>query len=91
MGVQLHKSASAYTLYVKRRDDSKAGAAVARKVCRLWVMDCLGQSCQIPAGSRWGSPLPALGAAGAGFPCIEALGSGEGLVLSLWGCKQVNQ
>lgn len=87
MGVRLHKFASACTLYVKHRDDSKAGAAVARKVCRLTVIDSLWQSCQVDAGSCWVSPSSAMGVGGVGLCPMEVVGSTGGLVLSLWGCN----
>lgn len=50
MGVQLHKFASACMLYVKLRDDSKAGSAVAHKVCRLAVIDSLGEAARLVLG-----------------------------------------
>lgn len=86
--VQLHKFASACMLYVKHGADSKAGAAVAYKVCWLSLIHSLGKASRSLL-SLAECPLVCHGC----WECqrIQALGSREGLVLSLCGCRQVNQ
>lgn len=67
-------------LCAQHRDDSEAGAA-----CWDWQP---GAKLMDPSWVSLGAPSPAIGAGGAGFSCFREQGA---LVLSLQGCKKVNQ